>query len=149
MTEDTPDPENIIAFPAHERAYLNSGDREFLGHQLRPFSIRRQAAAQAMGNRVLSGRVSGAEQGGMYDGMLSDVIGVIYLCQCAESDVFLAIRKPDAVIEKAFAWAEQVGICIGSEPFNAACEIFSDIIRSIEASQFQIHDKPGEHAKKD
>jgi hypothetical protein len=132
----TPDPEALAELPAPDVAFAKSDGHTFRGQPLKPFAVRRQFAAQAMGNRLLCGRVA-LDETGAYDGMFMDVLTVIYLCQCPESDVHLAVRKPDKVVEKALAWGEAEGMAIGSPAFNEACEIYGAIMAELHASQFE------------
>lgn len=134
---ETPDPEALAEMPAPDAAFAMSDGHTFRGQPLKPFSIRRQFAAQAMGNRLLCGRVT-LDETGAYDGMFVDVLALLYLCQCPESDVHLAIRKPDKVIEKALAWGEVEGLGISSPDFAEACTIYGNIMRELHASDFDI-----------
>jgi len=141
------EPENLSALPGEANAaFLDSDTLSFLGEPLKGFSARRQIAAQAIGNRLLSGCVT-RERDGMYDGMFADVIGVIYLCRCPESDVHLAVRRPEKVLEKALSWADEMQIGIGTPAFEEACEIFGRIIAALEASQFRIKTPAGGASK--
>jgi hypothetical protein len=140
MSEDTesPDPEqlrDILSDP--NRAFLSAEGLIFLGEELKEFSAPRQIAAQALGNRLLSGRVT-REQDGMYDGMYADAVCAIYLCRCPKSDVLLAVRRPEKVLEKAMDWAQESQILLGTPAFEEACEAYGRIFEALEASQFRI-----------
>lgn len=145
--ETAPDPETLADLPPADRAFAASDGHTFRGAPLKPFSVRRQFAAQAMGNRLLCGRV-GLDEGGAYDGMFVDVVALLYLCQCPESDVHLAARKPDKVLDKALAWGEASGLSVGSPAFLEACEIYAAILGELHQSQFDVPGSPGDPAPK-
>jgi hypothetical protein len=143
------DPENLsAAITAPDRAFLDSEAITFQGEELAPFSPPRQIAAQALGNRILSGRIA-REQDGLYDGMFFDVICLLYLCRGPKSEVLLATRKPEKISDKAMEWADSAGISVGSEAFAEACEVYGRIFASLEAAQFRIKETrtPGNEPK--
>jgi hypothetical protein len=148
---DSPDPENIIPFsnPA-DQAFVQADNFEFLGEPLQPFSVRRQLAAQAIGNRLLSGRIV-EDQAGLYDGQLADAIGVIYLCRCPVSELFLALRKPDTVLENSLVWAESRGIHSNSQAMLEALSVYTQIIKALKDAQFSVveNSSEGSPAKKE
>jgi len=134
------DPEQLAALPAADAAFIASDSLTFLGDKLHNFSVRRQIAAQAIGNRLLSGRVTG-EQDGLYDGMLSDVAGVLYLCTRPESESHLAVRRPAEVMDKAIAWADSIGLSLGSDTCTEAVEVYGKIFEALQAAQFRIKEQ--------
>lgn len=134
------DPEQLTSLPAADAAFIASDSLTFLGEKLHPFSVRRQIAAQAIGNRLLSGRVTG-DQAGLYDGMLSDVAGVLYLCSRPESESHLAVRRPDQVMDKALAWAESIGLAVGGDVYTEAVEIYGRIFEALQSAQFRIKEQ--------
>ncbi len=160
MSDDALDPEQITA-TGPDANFAASEERTFRGEPLKPFSVRRQFAAQAMGNKLLSGRVrlefvecdcggipecklcdGTGEHATAYDGMFIDVAQVLYLCRCLQSEVLLASRRPETVLASVLGWAEEVGMCLGSESFEQACEVFVDIMRELKESQFKITKTP-------
>jgi hypothetical protein len=152
----TPDPEHALAAP--DQNFAAGDSLTFLGEPLKGFSIRRQFAAQACGNRLLCGRAQldrvpctcggneptcelcggTGERSGAYDGMFIDVAVLIYLCRCPLSEVQLASRRPNTVVDNALAWAEEAGMNIGSEVFNEACQIYAAIMQQLQDAQFKV-----------
>jgi hypothetical protein len=145
MDDFTPDPENITLESA-DLSYLKADGFTFQGEQLKAFSITRQFAAQALGNKILSGTAQRDGRGAYY-GMFIDVAALIFLCQCPNSDVLLAVRRPEKVMEKVLDWAETVKLTFGSPSFEQACEIFGEVMASVIDSQFKVQEKEGTESK--
>ncbi len=154
------------AIPSATRAYVASDAHTFLGKALRPFSIRVQIAAQALGNRLLSGRLRGMESsqcpvcGGLgaacpkckgtglvwsaYDGMFGDVVIVLYLCASPREEVKAAVLDPSAVLDHALDWAEQQKIVTGSPVYEEACAIYWAMMSELSTAKFEIEgSEPG------
>jgi hypothetical protein len=75
--------------------------------------------------------------------MLLDVACLLYLCVCPKSEVMLAMRKPADVQERALAWAEEMGIGLGSERFAEACGVYAQILGELQDAQFTVEGGPG------
>lgn len=133
---DPQDPETITA---PDRAAIAT--YTFLGKPLAPFSIDRQYAAQALGNRLLCGTAELTE-GGTYPGHVFDVVALLFLCASPESVSMLAMRKPDQVRAQAMAWAQENAISFGSAAMREASEIYAGILGDLQESQFDIIEDP-------
>lgn len=134
---ELPDPETLTS----DQVYTTADGHTFQGRRLEPFSIRRQYAAQSLGNKLLCGGVSMPENGGAYEGMFTDVVALLHLCLSAPSESMLAMRKPEHVLAHALDWAERIGLNIGSPAFREATKVYGDIIRELLAAQFTVEEK--------
>jgi hypothetical protein len=149
MTPDiSTDPEELEVSSAQIPSLDRAGSPHiFRGIALEPLSVRRQLAAQALGNKLLSGRVK-LDEGGAYDGMFADVAVMLFLCSQPVSVAHRAIRRPDDVHQEALEWAEKEGISIGSKDFVAACNVYADILRELQDAQFEVVEHAGGTAPK-
>jgi len=139
--EEQPDPENLTA----EQAFQQSGEMHFQGELLRPSRKRCEYAAQALGNRVLCGTANITPgMTSLYEGFLTDVIVMLYLCRCNASEVLQAHRKPDHILEAALTWGDERGISQGSEAFAEAANLYWDIFAQIQAGRFKVKAKEGQ-----
>jgi len=143
----TPDPEDQGALPALPNQDLAHAPHIFRGIELQPFSVRRQIAAQALGNRLLSARVR-FEERGAYDGMFADVAVLLFLCVQPVSTALRALRKPEEVLAAAMDWAETQEIAAGSQIFAEAVEVYAAILRELQEAQFRITETPAGAAPK-
>lgn len=125
----------------------------FKGEPLLPYSASRKVAAQSMG--LLFPFVPDAEEAqetGVYQGMLADVIIVIWLCslknaseqtrdevKAGEWNPSKALSKPQAAMEAAMEWAEKTGLAdMNSETFLEAYKTFMAILTGISLSEFEV-----------
>jgi hypothetical protein len=143
-----PDPEALTP----EQAFREADELFWGTKKLKPSKRRAQYAAQALGNRLLCGtaniqqvgNITDEESGeerpryNLYEGLFIDAVCMVYLCICPESDVILAARKPEAVIDKALTWGEREGIDFGSPKFEEAQQIYWRIFEQMYASQFEM-----------
>ena len=144
------DPEEITAAAAEapvtnpqDRAFLDAIPDQYLGATLHPFSMHRQLAAQALGNRILCGRVSTVDDSGFYDGLYIDVIALMYLCSSPVSESITATRRPERIIERAMNWAEQKKIHLGSDAWTDALVIYWLQIDAVNRSAFAVRSAKG------
>jgi hypothetical protein len=146
-----PDPEQLAKMTP-EVAFRESEELFWKDRKLSPSRRRAQYAAQALGNRLLCGVANIQEVGkvidpatgeekpryNLYDGLFVDVVAMLYLCQCPASEVLMAARKPDAILDKALAWGEAEGISFGSPAFDEAQVLYWRIFEQLSASQFEL-----------
>jgi hypothetical protein len=155
-----PDDTDLLtdALPPATAAFVAADAHTFAGRPLAPFSIRRQIAAQALGNKLLSGRArleaplpcrclghdkscpscaGTGERHGSYDGQFADVVGLLYLCACQDSEVLRAVREPAAVLDAAIGWAERQRLVLGSPRYLEACSAYHAILSDLQRSQFE------------
>lgn len=150
-----------------ERAFTHSIARTFRGLPLQPFAVRRQIAAQALGNRVLCGtaRLEPAQPcrtcvgapapscpnchgSGFifpaYPGMFADIVATLFLClrTSTRETVNLALTDPDAVRELALQWSEAGQLILGSAAYQEASRVYWEILEELSASRF-AHGEPG------
>ncbi len=138
--DELPDPEALGSEP--DTAFSESAEMIFLGKLLKPSRRRVEYAAQALGNKVLSGRAN-FEMGGLYDGFTTDMICMLYLCICPESEVMLCHRKPDKVMALALAWGDENEIGMGLPAYEQGSEFYWKILEQINKSAFRIKEAPG------
>ncbi len=161
-----PDDNDLLrdsTLPPSTAAFAASAAHSFRGRKLEPFSIMRQAAAQALGNKLLCGKARLDEPqpcphcGGVqppltacpvcegagtictgYDGMFADVAVLLHLCLSGEQQVLDAITSPRDGLAAALAWAESVPLILGSEPYQQACAVYSAILLDLRRSRFAL-----------
>ena len=138
--DEQPDPEAVGSEP--DAAFSESAEMIFLGTLLKPSRRRVEYAAQALGNKVLSGRAN-FEMGGLYDGFTADMICMLYLCICAESEVMLCHTKPERFLSLALAWGEENAIGMGLPAYEKGSELYWKILEQINKSAFRIKETPG------
>lgn len=127
-----------------DEAFVRSVTHQWKGRPLKPFSAMRQAAAQRCGLRC--GRLNEAEaeafkKTGVYDGIMMDVVLVLFLCSCKESTVLAAMRDPESITVDAMNWADREGISYLGEGFMEASAVFSKIMGDLFASDFDVEQK--------
>jgi hypothetical protein len=165
------DSTDFLAAEPATAAFVASDAHTLFGQPLAPFSIRRQIAAQALGNRLLCGRArmeppqpcprcagqldpqcpscaGTGERHGTYDGQFADVIGLLHLCAAPDAESLRAVRDPVAVFDAAFAWAERERITLGSPRYIEACTVFFAILSDLQRAQFSIEGAEADEGKK-
>ena len=149
-------------------AFVESDAHALFGRPILPFSIRRQIAAQALGNRLLCGRArmeppqpcsrcaarhdpacpscgGSGERHSTYDGQVADVIGLLYLCTAPDAESLRAVRDPAAVLDTALGWAERERITLGSPRYLEACAVFFALLSDLQRAQFTVEgSEPGD-----
>jgi hypothetical protein len=134
IADARPDPESLAAPGGPPAA---PATHYFMGRELAPFSPRRQIAAQAMGNRLLSGRAR-LHEGGAYDGMVADAVALLGLCLASPAAIKRAAVRPEEAVGLSLDWAEDLGIAVGAPAFAEACAVYAAILREIQERQFEI-----------
>jgi hypothetical protein len=161
------DATDFLAAEPATAAFVESEAHTLFGRPLAPFSIRRQIAAQALGNRLLCGRArmeppmpcprcaprrdpacpvceGTGERHGTYDGQFADVVGILYLCVAPDAESLRAVRDPVAVFDAAFAWAERESMTLGSRRYLEACKVFFDLLSDLQRAQFTVEGAEGD-----
>lgn len=110
---------------------------EWKGEALHPFSFQRRRAAAALGLRM--GTLSEAEgkefeATGLYKGIDSDVIIMLWVLTQPASEVLRAIRLPEQAFAKVMSFGEREEIEPGTPEFETAAQImigaFVDLAKS-------------------
>jgi hypothetical protein len=127
---------------------------DFMGEELEPWSVQRQAAAQRMGLRY--GPEAAAEvtyttitdpatgepvmRGDepaklpVYPGMMGDIIIYLWLCSSPLTEAHRAYRKPEEAWTKAMTWAEKRGISYNSESYWQGYGLFATAMAQVTNS---------------
>ena len=167
------DSTDFLAAEPATAAFVESDAHTLFGRPLAPFSIRRQIAAQALGNRLLCGRArmeppqpctrcaarrdpacpacaGTGERHGTYDGQFADVIGLLYLCTAPDTESLRAVRDPAAVLDAALGWAERERLTLGSPRYLEACAVFFALLSDLQRAQFAVEgaEEGGDEGKK-
>lgn len=105
-----------------------------------PFKARRLYAANAMGLRAF--RVTEEQREAIvdgdvstYEGMLVDVVIVLYLCSQPLAVSLRALRTPTKVLEQAVAWGERNGVHPLSEMYAEFMAAYGQLIDPIEKNE--------------
>jgi hypothetical protein len=133
---------------------------ELFGKPLKPYSPSRKVAAQSMGLMypyIGEERAAIFEDTGMYPGMLTDAIILLWLCtlpdQRTPSDKWTpdaAAKKPGAAKIAATFWATAAGMVeTMSKEFQEAQQVFMAIVSGVEASKFKLNIPGAEQAEDD
>lgn len=157
MTID-PTPEDLAAeaFDSAVEGYLLTA-KDGTVIVLEPWNDRRIVAAQSMGCAIL-GKLSDAQAGDLgadrpYDGMARDVIPFFWVQtlklkkqrtpeQQSDRGFWFVERttyQPEAALEVATDWAEEVGISkVPSSQFSEAAQIMVAIVQGLKATEFKL-----------
>lgn len=140
--QDVPDPENISTQTPANIAFIGSDGLYFKDEKLHPSRRRVNFAAQALGNRILSGSVE-MSGNGIYDGFFIDLACLLYICRAPSKEVDLCYSQPRKVRERAIDWAEGNGLYMGGENFEKGVELYWKIFEQLEASMFAVNSSAG------
>ena len=119
------------------RAMTNPATRTFLGKPLRPFSWRRQEAADKLGLLFFKLHDDVADEfaeTGTYDGIAGDAAIVVYLCTLSDNEVYKAIRLAEKYTKKRLEWCDSIGLGIGNAVHRELLEVFAEIVNDFMAS---------------
>lgn len=135
-TYTPPAPEDIFASAQDVADEANTHDSypTLFGKELHPFDSQRYSAAQKMGLRM--GQLNPVEfaefeTSGTYPSLFGDTVVVCFLCSSPKSTVIRALRLPDEALEKAYAWADEVGIGADMDKTATAAEFFGKTISNL------------------
>jgi hypothetical protein len=135
-----------------ERAFKSSGKYTFNGIELEPLSIGRVATLQEIGLKYWSmtardmKRIPIAQPGKpttfyfTYDGMLKDVILLLYICTLPMTRVLDIVTDDEKAQFRAdaFEWAEAQGISMLNKKHGEAYVLFNLMIADLHATQAMI-----------
>jgi hypothetical protein len=132
-----------------QKAFDESASIKFDNKNLPPWTTRRQCAALLLKCQIISNTGKAAKElvnNNYYPSILRDVIIVLWVLSLDADEVKTinaltgAEPNPDD-LEKAFDWAERVGLEYGNGLFFEGIEIMVKILKEINASTFSV--EPG------
>jgi len=134
---DTLEPEQEAQKAFDESAVVKFGEQK-----MHPWTMTRHSAAMSMGCEIMSAIGPSCSQllaKGTYSNVLKDVVITMWLCSLPEEEVLrinYSTGRED--IEKAFKWAEKVGLEYGNKLFLEGIAVLDKIVWQILTSNFSV-----------
>lgn len=134
-----------------------AGGAEFADQPRAPWTIARHSAAMNLGCKVvlaIGPDVRELMTKGAYSNALRDVIIVLWLCSLPETEVIklnciLSSQAEQKAIERAFRWADKIGLVYGSKLYLEGLSLLDAIISQVWHSFYSTVDSgSGKEVKK-
>ena len=142
---DTLEPAEEVQKAFTESAVIKFGDVE-----MQPWTTARHSAALLLGCEIMANVGAAVNQlltKGSYPNVLKDVVIAMWICSLPAEEVkrINYSSGPDDV-EKAFEWADKVGLTYGTPLFVEGVKMIIKINRDLNASHFGVEPRDGEPA---
>lgn len=130
-----------------QKAFDESAVIKFGKEKMHPWTMARHSAAMSMGCQVISAigpSCSQMLQTGTWPNALKDVVIMMWIASLPEEEVLsinYSTGKED--IEKAFKWAEKVGLKYGNELYLEGVAALDNIVWQILVSNFSVEKTAG------
>jgi len=135
--------------PADEvqKAFVNSASIKFAGQEMHAWSTARHCACLILNCKIMANVGSAIQElldTGTYPNVLKDVVIVTWICSLPAEEVKrINYSSGQDDLDKAFDWAEKVGLKYGTPLFVEGVKLIIKINREINASHFSVEPRDG------